>query len=553
MLQKLLIKNYALIKESEITFFPGYTSVTGETGAGKSVLLGALGLLLGERADLTAIPNNDNKCVIEGEFEISKLNLNEIFTDNNWEYDAITVIRREWLPTGKSRAFINDSPVQVSDLKNLGTYLLEIHSQHSSLSITKSSEQLNAIDIYAGNTELLKQFQSVHKNYIQKEKSIKELTAELQQRIQEREFKQFLLEEILHFNPEENEETHLENEIKLLNAAEELVSICSKSGYILLDSEQSIYTLLSEIKQNTKGMLSISEDFSSFNQRIESILTEVKELARDFGTTGEKSNPNPEKLELLEERFSKLQHLLKKHRVNTTLGLIELAKELQQSESDTQQIENSIASLQQEIDVISIQRGQLAHDLRIKRNSVLSEFAKRIQDDLRLLEMAHVQIELKLSPTEMGHFGQDTLLFLFSANRGMELQELQKSASGGELSRVNFCIRNLIAEKKSLPTLIYDEADTGVSGQVASRIGTLLREQGKHQQVLAITHLPQVAAAGENQLFVYKSHSDEYSETRARYLTTLDREQEIAIMLSGNNPTSSAVSAAKDLILSYSK
>lgn len=553
MLQKLLIKNYALIKETEIKFFQGYTSVTGETGAGKSVLLGALGLLLGERADLSAIPNNENKCVIEGEFEITRLNLESVFAEFNWEYDSNTVIRREWLPAGKSRAFINDSPVQVNDLKTLGSYLLEIHSQHSALTITKSSEQLFAIDIYAGNIEHLTKYQTVHKRYLKAEKELKQLKEELNQQIQEREFKQFLLEEITQFKPEINEESQLENEIKLLNAAEEVVSICSKSGFILTDSEQSVYGLLSEIKQNIKSIANISDEFAQFQQRIDSLLTEIKELSRDFESTGAKTNPNPERLQFLEERYNKLQHLFKKHRVNNSQDLIEIASDLEQAENTTQSLENAIEQLTNQLNTISSERIQLAQLLSEQRSSVLKEFARRIQEDLVSLEMPHVQIELQLNKTELSNTGFDSLVFLFSANLGSSLQELSKSASGGEISRVNFCIRNLIAEKKSLPTLIYDEADTGVSGQVATRIGELLRKQGKNQQVLAITHLPQVAAAGENQLFVFKSHHDNYSETNARYLEIQEREQEVATMLSGNNPSESALSAARDLIISYTK
>ncbi len=553
MLQKLLIKNYALIKEAEIKFFQGYTSVTGETGAGKSVLLGALGLLLGERADLSAIPNNENKCVIEGEFEITRLNLDSVFAEFNWEYDSNTVIRREWLPAGKSRAFINDSPVQVNDLKTLGSYLLEIHSQHSALTITKSSEQLFAIDIYAGNIEHLTKYQTVHKRYLKAEKELKQLKEELNQQIQEREFKQFLLEEITQFKPEINEESQLENEIKLLNAAEDVVSICSKSGFILTDSEQSVYGLLSEIKQNIKSIANISDEFAQFQQRIDSLLTEIKELSRDFESTGAKTNPNPERLQFLEERYNKLQHLFKKHRVNNSQDLIEIASDLEQAENTTQSLENAIEQLTNQLNTISSERIQLAQLLSEQRSSVLKEFARRIQEDLVSLEMPHVQIELQLNKTELSNTGFDSLVFLFSANLGSSLQELSKSASGGEISRVNFCIRNLIAEKKSLPTLIYDEADTGVSGQVATRIGELLRKQGKNQQVLAITHLPQVAAAGENQLFVFKSHHDNYSETNARYLEIQEREQEVATMLSGNNPSESALSAARDLIISYTK
>jgi len=552
MLQKLLIKNYALIKETEIKFFQGYTSVTGETGAGKSVLLGALGLLLGERADLSAIPNNENKCVIEGEFEIARLKLEDVFSEYNWEYDSNTVIRREWLPTGKSRAFINDSPVQVSDLKTLGSYLIEIHSQHSSLTITKPSEQLNAVDIYCDNVENLKKYQTTHKRFLQTDKSIRQLQEELNQLIQEREFKQFLLDEITQFKPEIDEESKLETEIKLLNSAEDVVTICDKAGFILTDSEQSIYGMLSEIKQNTKGIATISDEFSQLNQRIETLLTETKELSRDFETAGSKTNPNPERLQLLEDRFSKLQLLLKKHRVNSSQELIDIANELEKTENTTQSLENSILKLSEDLNEIATERDQLAKQLSDKRQTVLQEFAQRIKEDLNSLEMPYVQIDLQLNRTELSSTGLDSLVFLFSANLGSPLLELSKAASGGEISRINFCIRNLIAEKKSLPTLIYDEADTGVSGQVATRIGELLRKQGKNQQVIAITHLPQVAAAGENQLFVFKSHIDNFSETKARYLSMEEREKEIATILSGNNPSESALSAAKDLIKSYS-
>ena len=551
MLLKLSIKNYALIRETEITFHSGYTAVTGETGAGKSVILGAVGLLLGDRADLSAIPNKENKCVIEGEFELSRLNLVGKFADNQWDYDSHTVIRREWLPTGKSRAFINDTPVQVQDLKLLGSFLIEIHSQHSALTITKSSEQLHALDIYAENLDLLNQYQSTHKQLLQKQRTLKELELELMNLIQEREFKKFQWEEIQQVKPVTNEEKELESEIALLNSAEEIVASCKKSSFLLSESEQSVYEQLSEIKQHIKGISAVSLEFGEYQRRIDSLLTEVKELARDLSNSSEKTNPNPEKLQALEERFGRLQHLFRKHRTDSSEQLIAIAEQLEQSESETIHSENQLDQTRAEIETLHQERAKLAEQLSQQRKTVLLEFSIRIQQDLLLLEMPYVQVELKLVATEPGITGSDSLLFLFSANKGIELQELSKCASGGEISRVNFCIRNLIAEKKSLPTLIYDEADTGVSGQVATRIGTLLRKQGRNQQVLAITHLPQVAAAGEKQLYVYKSHAVDFSETHTKYLSASERELEIATMLSGNNPSQSALAAANDLISSY--
>ncbi len=551
MLLKLSIKNYALIRETEIAFYSGYTAVTGETGAGKSVILGALGLLLGDRADLSAIPNKENKCVIEGEFELSRLNLVGKFADNQWDYDSHTVIRREWLPTGKSRAFINDTPVQVQDLKLLGSFLIEIHSQHSALTITKASEQLHALDIYAENLDLLNQYQSAHKQLQQKQRTLKELELELMNLIQEREFKKFQWEEIQQVKPVVNEEKELESEIALLNSAEEIVAACKKSSFLLSESEQSVYEQLSEIKQHLRGISAVSLEFGEYQRRIDSLLTEVKELGRDLSNSGDKTNPNPEKLQALEERFSRLQHLFRKHRSDSSEQLIAIAEQLEQSESETIHLENQMDQTRAEIETLHQERAKLAEQLSQQRKSVLLEFSTRIQQDLLLLEMPYVQVELKLIATEPGITGADSLLFLFSANKGIELQELSKCASGGEISRVNFCIRNLIAEKKSLPTLIYDEADTGVSGQVASRIGTLLRKQGRNQQVLAITHLPQVAAAGEKQLYVYKSHAVDFSETHTKYLSASERELEIATMLSGNNPSQSALAAANDLISSY--
>jgi DNA repair protein RecN (Recombination protein N) len=286
---------------------------------------------------------------------------------------------------------------------------------------------------------------------------------------------------------------------------------------------------------------------------LDHLITEIKELSRDFENTGDKSNPNPERLMHLEERFGKLQNLLKKHRVLNSAELLCREEELLNVESTTSNLEFNIESIEKEIQQHRVIQEQQIAELRERRNAVIEDFQNRLTQDLISLEMPHVHLRLTLKNTEATLTGADHLVFLFSANRGVELQELHKCASGGELSRVNFCIRNLIAEKKSLPSLIYDEADTGVSGQVASRIGTLLRLQGKHQQILAITHLPQVAAAGENQLYVFKSHLENFTETQTKYLSEEERQQEIAVMLSGNNPSGSALAAALDLISAYNR
>ena len=551
MIKKILIRNYALIRESEISFFPGYTSVTGETGAGKSVLLGALGLLLGDRADLSAIPNKELKCVIEGEFEISNLGLSPIFDEKQWEYDSHTVLRREWLPTGKSRAFINDSPVQVHDLKLLGSYLLEIHSQHSALSITKPAEQLNALDIYAGNGQTLDECKSVYRLLNQRIREKSELEIQLSNLLKEREFNLFQLEEIKTFKPIENEESLLEQEIALLSAAEDVVGLCKKSGFLLTDSEQSVYHQLLEIKQSLKNLTGVSNDLNELGLRLDTIITEIKELSRDFESTGDKTNPNPERLIQLEDRYNKLQNLFRKHRLEESEQLIQLAKQFENFESTTTELETSIEKLDAEIQILRDSLQRIVMELRNRRNLVIDEFQERLRQDLISLEMPNVNIGISLTEIEASSHGADQLVFLFTANQGVEMQELQKCASGGELSRVNFCIRNLIAEKKSLPSLIYDEADTGVSGQVATRIGTLLKHQGKNQQILAITHLPQVAAAGENQLYVYKSNSLGYTETQTRYLNNEERKLEIAVMLSGNNPSDAAKAAAEDLLTTF--
>ena len=548
MIQHLSVKNYALIKELELDFQSGFTSITGETGAGKSILLGALGLLLGERADLSAIPNKEEKCIIEGHFAINGLSLESLFEENNWDFEINTVVRREWLPNGKSRAFVNDSPVPVGELKLLGEQLFEIHSQHSTLQILENIEQIKALDAFAGVLPELKSYQLKFQTVKKLETQLQQKRKQVEQNQKEADFQQFLLEELQQFQPIKGEEIEIEQQIRVLSNAADIASAFAKAAYLLSDSEQSVIIQFNNIKQEIKHFGSISSELQSFIDRIDSLALETKDLGREFDAQSQKTHTDPAQLAELEQRYNQLQVLLRKHHVNTAAELIAIQEQLSGNFQQNSELEAEIAKLESEINQIWTQVLEEGAIISEKRKACIPSFIELIQKDLQGLEIPYATLQIEISNTEPHKFGLDEIQYLFSANKGMPLLSLNKAASGGELSRLNFCIRNIIAEKLSLPTLIYDEADTGVSGEVASKLGKMMKKHGEKQQIIAITHLPQVAASGHQQLFVYKSNDTATTETKVRQLNDADRIVELATMLSGKNPSEAAIANAKALL-----
>jgi DNA repair protein RecN (Recombination protein N) len=550
MITHLNIKNYALIKDLDIEFQEGFTSITGETGAGKSILLGAIGLIMGERGDSSAILDPSQKCILEASFDLSRLNLNEAFEERDIDFNNHCTIRREWSPNGKTRSFINESQVTVSELKWLGQQLLEIHSQHTGLLVTQSNEQLKLLDAFCDCTDLLADYQHTYYEHQKVALALKTALEQLSKITQDTEYNGFLRKELEDFNPKIGEEIELESDIALLSQATDLEEMFGKIDMAMDGSENSIVDQLNAVKSEMKGFSSINPQLGGIYERFMSLAVDAKELARDLRGIAQGIESNPEKLQNSNDRYSQLQSLFRKHNVDSSQALLEKLTSLQSEQAGETVLQEKITELQDSTLRLQSDRQIKANSLHNKRLSGLESLCSQVVDQLVQLEMPFAQIQIHISQTEssFNETGNTQISMLFCANKGQSPMPIEKVASGGEISRLNFCLRTLIADLKQLPTLIYDEADTGVSGEVANRLGYLMRTQGKKQQILAITHLPQVAAAGNQQLFVYKDNQAAISETKIRPLDSDGRILALAEMLSGKNPSEAAKLNARDLL-----
>ena len=550
MITHLNIKNYALIKDLDIEFQEGFTSITGETGAGKSILLGAIGLIMGERGDSSAILDPSLKCILEASFDLSRLNLKTAFEEKDIDFNNHCTIRREWSPNGKTRSFINESQVTVSELKWLGQQLLEIHSQHTGLLVTQPNEQLKLLDAFCDCTELLSDYQHTYFEHQKVAIDLKTALEQLSKITQDTEYNGFLRKELEDFNPKIGEEIELESDIALLSQATDLEELFGKIDMAMDGSENSIVDQLNAVKSEMKGFSSINPQLGGIYERFMSIAVDAKELARDLRVIAQGIESNPEKLQNANDRYSLLQSLFRKHNVDSSQALLEKLTSLQSEQAGETVLQEKIAELQESTLRLQSDRQTKATILHQKRSGGIESLCSQVVDQLKQLEMPFAQIEIHISQADssFNETGNTQISMLFCANKGQSPMPIEKVASGGEISRLNFCLRTLIADLKQLPTLIYDEADTGVSGEVANRLGYLMRTQGKKQQILAITHLPQVAAAGNQQLFVYKDNQAAISETKIRPLDADGRILALAEMLSGKNPTEAAKLNARDLL-----
>jgi len=550
MITHLNIKNYALIKDLDIEFHEGFTSITGETGAGKSILLGAIGLIMGERGDSSAILDPSQKCILEASFDLSRLNLKTSFEERDIDFNNHCTIRREWSPNGKTRSFINESQVTVSELKWLGQQLLEIHSQHTGLLVTQSNEQLKLLDAFCDCTELLADYQHIYHEHQKVALALKTALEQLSKITQDTEYNGFLRKELEDFNPKIGEEIELESDIALLSQATDLEEMFGKIDMAMDGSENSIVDQLNAVKSEMKGFSSINPQLGGIYERFVSLAVDAKELARDLRVIAQGIESNPEKLQCANDRYTQLQSLFRKHNVDSSQALLEKLTSLQSEQAGETVLQEKIAELQESALRLQSDRQIKANSLHKKRLSGLESLCSQVVDQLVQLEMPFAQMQIHITQTEssFNETGNTQISMLFCANKGQSPMPIEKVASGGEISRLNFCLRTLIADLKQLPTLIYDEADTGVSGEVANRLGYLMRTQGKKQQILAITHLPQVAAAGNQQLFVYKDNQAAISETKIRPLDTDGRILALAEMLSGKNPSEAAKLNARDLL-----
>ena len=481
MITHLNIKNYALIKDLDIEFQEGFTSITGETGAGKSILLGAIGLIMGERGDSSAILDASLKCILEASFDLSRLNLITAFEERDIDFNNHCTIRREWSPNGKTRSFINESQVTVSELKWLGQQLLEIHSQHTGLLVTQPNEQLKLLDAFCDCTELLSDYQHTYFEHQKVAIDLKKALEQLSKITQDTEYNGFLRKELEDFNPKIGEEIELESDIALLSQATDLEEMFGKVDMAMDGSENSIVDQLNAVKSEMKGFSSINPQLGGIYERFMSIAVDAKELARDLRVIAQGIESNPEKLQNANDRYSLLQSLFRKHNVDSSQALLEKLTSLQSEQAGETVLQEKIAELQESTLRLQSDRQTKATILHQKRSGGIESLCSQVVDQLKQLEMPFAQMEIHIAQADssFNETGNTQISMLFCANKGQSPMPIEKVASGGEISRLNFCLRTLIADLKQLPTLIYDEADTGVSGEVANRLGYLMRTQGK--------------------------------------------------------------------------
>ena len=549
MLQHLRIQNFALIEETEVDFSKGLTVITGETGAGKSILLGALGLTLGNRADVGSLHDKTKKCVIEAKFNIKAYQLHSFFETQELDFEEVTTIRREITPEGKSRAFINDTPANLAVLKELGERLIDIHSQHETLLLKETNFQFELVDAFAKTTILFSDYKKQFSSLQKLRKQLGELSNQEIQAKKELDYFQFQFNELEEANLKIGEFQALEAESETLENAEFIKSNLSKSALTINGGDENVLSALALIKQQLQSISKFGKQFSELYERINSVYIELKELANDLDGAESDVVYNNTRLEEVNAQLDKLNRLLKKHGVANEEELIKIKEDIENKLLQFSSLELQIEKIHKEIAVIEKQCKALAIELSNKRQQSLSGIEQNIKTMLGSLSMANAQFKIELSQQkELSSNGIDTISFLFTANKGAEYKELHKTASGGELSRLMLCLKALLAERTALPTIIFDEIDTGVSGDVADKIGNILFAMGKTMQVITITHLPQMASKGSTHLFVFKSDTKDKTTSSIKLLTKEERIGEIAKMLSTGNPTETALKNAKELL-----
>lgn len=549
MLKHLSIKNYALIQNLEVDFHPGFSVITGETGAGKSIILGALSLIVGQRADLNVLMDKDTKCVVEGHFQIQKAELEEFFHQNNLDYEPeITILRREILVSGKSRAFINDTPVNLNILKELAEILVDIHSQHQTIVLQNTGFQLSALDSFAGLDGELVKYQNVFRQYKKLQNDLKVYQEAESRARAEQDFIQFQFEELEKTKLVAGEQIQLEQELDMLNHAGEIKNRLQTS-HQLLHNEPGILSLTNHLLTEVRNLKSYSNQFEEPYARIENNYFDLKDVAKELEKTGEKIELDPEKTIQTEERLSLIYHLEQKHRVESVEDLIKIMESFRHSLTDYSSLETKISSLENEISALKLELNKVAGALSDRRRKAKTALETQILSIISGLGLPKAQFNVEMEKLpDLSEHGFDRITFLFNANPGGELQEIAKVASGGELSRLMLAVKSLIAGSRMLSTIIFDEIDSGVSGEIAGKMGAIMQNMSSKIQIITITHLPQIASRGKNQYLVYKSLINQQTQTFIRQLHDEERVTEIAKMLSDEKVSLSAVETARELL-----
>lgn len=549
MLKRLLVENYALIDKSVVDVQPGFSVITGETGAGKSILLGALGLILGQRADSKALKDAERKCVVEALFDVSKYGLQSFFDSENLDYDDECIIRREILPNGKSRSFVNDTPANVSTLKSLGERLIDIHSQHENLLLNDSHFQLKIVDAIADNEKLLADYRNVYSKYEEDKRALARLQEEVARQNANRDYLEFQLKQLQDAALEKDEQTLMESESERLSHSNEIKESLSKALWLLDENEQAVNPSLKDAVAALKSACQYMPEVAALSARLDSCLIETKDIVRELEVRCNDVEVDPNRLDAVNERLDLIYTLEKKHGVDSVGELLSL-----QDSFDTQ-----LQMLDSSVDEVEVLEKRIAEQMKSllsmaeKLTAARKKQAPKIEESilelLRCLGMPNAKLKIEFRMLrEPCVNGLDEVNFLFSANKDKSLQPIASIASGGEISRVMLSLKSVLSQSSDLPTIILDEIDTGVSGEIADKMGDLMRQMGKSMQVVSITHLPQIAAKGTVHYKVYKMDDENTTTSRIRQLTEEERIREIAQMLSGSSLSEAAVNNAKELL-----
>ena len=548
MLVLLTIKNYALIRHLEIRPSQKLTVITGETGAGKSIMLGAIALLLGNRADTRVLWDESEKCIAEGTFDISSYRLKNLFDDHNLDYSDQTVIRREISPGGKSRAFINDTPVTLEVMRKIGARLMDVHSQHETLELGTHRFQLSLIDSYAGNTSLLSEYQQAWKKYLQSKRNYDELLAESGRLKSEYDFIKFQLDELQKASLHENEQEELESSLKINEHGEDIKTRLNQLLTMLGQAESSVQSVLSESVSLLQPIRSYSTKYEQTAQRLDSLRIELNDIFNEIEREEEQIEFDPKKTKELQTRLDMIFGLMQKHRIHEIRGLLRLQENLEQQAQKTINVDEDLAAAKHGFEGAKKQLFQQAENLSVSREKVFSPLASQLMKLLRDLGIPDANLKIESKKNEPGLTGVDQVEILFSANKGIAPRTLEEVASGGEFSRLMFCVKYIMAEKTALPTLVLDEIDTGVSGEIAMQLGKMMKAMAQRHQLIAISHLPQIAARGDQHFLVYKDSSSKKTVSEIKALDTDQRIEEIAKMIGGAKPSTLARENAKELL-----
>jgi DNA repair protein RecN (Recombination protein N) len=549
MLQNLYIKNYALIRELDINFSEKLNIITGETGAGKSILLGALGLIMGNRADTKVLLHENDKCIVEANFNIAYYDLKDLHEEHDLEYQDLMNIRREISTTGKSRAYINDTLVTLDVLESFADLLIDIHLQFDLLEITKEKFQLDVIDALANQDVLLKTYKSQYKIYKSKSADLSKMKADQGQKNKDLEYNKFLLDEITIIKPEDEEYENLSSELEILTSTEDIKATCAQIAQGLDQGEFSVISVFTDLVRSSNSLASKDKRFAQITSRFTNLLEETKDLSNEVERINDETEYDQKRINFVQERIGLIHRLLKKHGLSSSEELLALQNTLSQAVATLSTMDLQIENLEKEVLGLEKELFSLAEKISKSRKSKVAEFCKSVKSILADLGMENAQFEINFeTATNLTLRGIDVVTYLFSANKGMKLQGLKNAASGGEISRLSLVIKSLVAGAMALPTMIFDEIDTGVSGDVALKMGAILKTLSKKHQIISITHSPQVASKADLHLFVFKTEEENKTISNIKLLTYDEQIVEIAKMLSGNNPSEAAISNARDLI-----